>query len=76
MKKELAKCFVYGAAFLLTLFLVRVLAPLFPPSDSLGRIEIWGLSIYLLDVLAWASFSAFFIIINLIFTKIIDQKMK
>jgi len=76
MKKELVKSFVYSATFLLTLFLMRVLAPLFPPSDSLGEIEIGSLPIYLLDVLAWTSFSVFFIIVNLIFTKIIDKKMK
>jgi hypothetical protein len=76
MKKELAKRFVFGATFLLTLFLMKVLAPLLPPSDSLGEIEIGSLTIYLLDVLSWASFFAFLIIVYLIFTKIIEQKMK
>ena len=75
MNKELVKRLVFGATFLLTLFLMRVLAPLLPPSDSLGEIEIDSLTIYLFDVLAWASFSVFFIIVNLIFTKIIDRKM-
>ena len=75
MKKELVKRFVFSATFLFTLFLMRVLAPLFPPSDSLGEIEIGSLTIYLLDVLSWASFVAFLIIVYLIFAKIIDRKM-
>jgi hypothetical protein len=76
MKKEHVKRFAFGATLLLTLLLMRVLAPLLPPSDFLGEIELGGLTIYLFDVLAWASFFAFLIIVYLIFAKVIDQKMK
>ncbi|HPH94960.1 MAG TPA: hypothetical protein PKW33_02670 [Anaerolineaceae bacterium] len=75
MKKEFVKRFVFGTTFLLALFLMRVLAPLFPPSDSLGEIELGSLTVYLLDVLSWALFFAFLIIVYLIFAKIIDHKM-
>jgi hypothetical protein len=76
MNKGFIKRLILGATLLFTWLLMRVLAPLLPPSDILGDISIGGLSFYVFDVLAWMTFFGFYLGVYFIFAKIIDQKMK
>lgn len=77
MKKEFVKRLIFGSTFLFTLLLMRFIVPyLRPYSDSLGKINIVGLTFSVFEVLTWLLFCGFLIGIYFIFAKVIDQRMK